>query len=599
MLYLVRVLWIALAWVAGVAGAETNVPSAAEVAAGRKIYEEGVLSAGGELVGRRLDGTVARGRDAACVNCHRPSGMGQVEADIQVPPITARFLFPEAGERPLATMDPRIGKRMSLRRPAHTDDTLAAAIREGRSSAGTQLGPLMPRYELGERDVQALVAYLHTLSAHNSPGIEDRTVRFATVITPGVEPARKQVFLDMLRVAIQQKNGSTVVGKAMRRHMVTAAELVLGTENKWALDVWELKGPPETWMEQLEGYYRIAPPFALISGLSNSTWEPVEAFCENERIPCWFPSIPVAPPRDTPPRYSIYFSQGLSLEAKALAREVVRAQRGGTIWQVVRGDDAGARAALDFERDVQALASDHAPVVQTIDVRQWQPEQASEALAQRLQGVSRGDAVIWWLRATDLEHFKQALAASPERRFASGVLVGGSPARVPESLRKDLRLAFPYELPAKREGNLGYMYVWLKLRRIPVVDEAMQSELYFALNFLTDTMAEMLDNLHRDYMLERAENMISQREARKAEDETRDQMLVRPRVRNIPMNASIPRPKYAPGYAEHAAGLREGTTIYPRLSLGPGQRYASKGAYIVRFTEDLNGLLADEPWSIP
>jgi hypothetical protein len=32
---------------------------------------------------------------------------------------------------------------------------------------------------------------------------------------------------------------------------------------------------------------------------------------------------------------------------------------------------------------------------------------------------------------------------------------------------------------------------------------------------------------------------------------------------------------------EHLLGTSVETSIYPRLSLGPGQRYASKGSYIV------------------
>jgi len=113
-------------------------------------------------------------------------------------------------------------------------------------------------------------------------------------------------------------------------------------------------------------------------------------------------------------------------------------------------------------------------------------------------------------------------------------------------------------------------------------------------------MGELLDNLYRDYLIERAENMIGQREARKAEDEMRDQSLVRPRVMRTPMNAAIPQPSYAPGRAEHMDGKREGTTVYPRLNLGPGQRYASKGAYIVRYDASAAGLLvAETPWLVP
>ena len=42
------------------------------------------------------------------------------------------------------------------------------------------------------------------------------------------------------------------------------------------------------------------------------------------------------------------------------------------------------------------------------------------------------------------------------------------------------------------------------------------------------------------------------------------------------------------------------TGYYPRLTLGPGQRFASKGGYIVRFAEpERMRLAADGEWTVP
>lgn len=598
--------WLAAALLA------TSLPLAAAaqssdalVASGKRIYETGVLANGGMLKGQRQDGTVVTGAAAACTQCHRPSGMGQVESDIQVAPITGRFLFPQDGEKPLATMDPRVGKRMSIRREAHTEESLALAIRSGRGSNGQTLSPLMPRYDLAEPDMQALSAYLRQLSVTPSPGIQDRTIRFATVITPGIEAGRKKAMLDMLRVVVMQKNGSTVVGNSSRRHMVTAAELVLGTENKWALDVWELSGAPETWGEQLRAYYKLAPVFALVSGMTNGTWEPVEQFCESEQVPCWFPSVSMPPKHSAqqPPRYSFYFSRGVALEAEVLANHLAEGNRNGRLVQLVRGTDASAEAARTLAAKLpQGTAG--ASQVQTIDLDQWTAQDAPAQLAQQLGALEARDTLVLWLRPDDLRMLSTTLAKVPAQPYASGSLLSATASFLPESLRTNTKLVYPYEMPLVRERNVAYMHIWLKLRRIALVDEALQSEVYFAMNLLTDTLAEMLDNLYRDYMLERVENMIGQRESRKAEDEARDQGLVRPRIQRKPMVGSIPQPVPigATGYAEHANGLREGTTVYPRLSLGPAQRYASKGAYIVGYEKDDTAsarLVALTPWIVP
>jgi Cytochrome c len=575
------------------------------VAAGQRIYTSGVLANGASLLGKRGDGTVIRGASAACTNCHRPSGMGQVESDIQVAPISGRFLFPQDGDKPVATMDPRVGKRMNIKRDAHTDASLAEALSSGRGSNGQTLNALMPRYSLGEADMRALTAYLRQLSVSPSPGIEDRTIRFATVITPGLEAGRKKALLDMLRLVVMQKNGSTVVGNSSRRHMVTSAELVLGTENKWALDVWELSGAPETWGEQLRGYYKLAPVFALISGMGNGSWEPVEQFCETQQVPCWFPSVS-APPKHSAqeaPRYSFYFSRGVELEADVLAKHLQDSgAAAGQLVQLARGSDASMGAAHTLGANLAKGQS--ALAVQTLDLDQWSAQEAPARLAERLKTLGAKDTLVLWLRPDDLRLLTPVLEQVPAQRYASGNLLSATASFLPESLRATTQLVYPYEMPDVRERNVAYMHIWLKLRRIALVDEALQSEVYFALNLLTDTLAEMLDNLYRDYMIERAENMIGQRESRKAEDETREQGLVRPRIQRKPMNGSIPQPvpMGATGFAEHAAGLREGTTVYPRLSLGPAQRYASKGAYIVAYEKNdvvSARLVALTSWIVP
>jgi hypothetical protein len=555
---------------------------------GRRIYQEGVLISGAPLSGERAERGAVTGSAAACVQCHRRSGMGSVEGDIQVSPITGRFLFSDSNnDKTLATMDLRRGKRFNQRHDPYTDEALALALREGVNNSGKDMNITMPHFALGEADLKALTAYLKQLSAEPSPGVTEERIQFATVITPDVEPERKKAMVDMMRVAFAQKNGSTAPG---RRHMVTAAEMVLRTEHKWDLAVWELQGAPDTWPAQLEEFYKRQPVFALVSGLSNGTWQPVHDFCQKQSVPCWFPSVSL--PVLSEAQYPLYFSRGVALEAGVLAnylRNAKAEQRPQRVVQIYRNNHAGQGAAQALKRSLSAANI-------TVEDRVLSDE--SDSLQKALSDLKDKDQLMLWLRPADIASLEKIKPTEKIITYFSAELSGGERTAFPPAWKSIARLVYPYEMPEARLSNLTYFNTWMKSRKLAIVDEPMQSEVYFALNFLSDTMAEMLDNLYRDYLIERAESMLSRRESGKAEQEARDRAFVG-RTEDLlrKHGTRTAAPGVRPGAISREAGNREGTTIYPRLSLAPGQRFASKGAYIVRFDSDK--LVAESDWIVP
>lgn len=578
---------------AGLVAAVSAWAGGDDIEAGRAIYLEGRLPSGQPLVGKRFGTEVVAGKRAACAGCHGRSGMGAVEGDIPIAPITGKALF-GAGESVVATMDPRRGKAFNHLHPPYSEAALAAAVRDGLEVTGRPMSRLMPRYMLDEDGIRALAAYLRQLSAEWSPGVSAERIDFATVITPEVDPARRAVLIDMVNGAVAAKNGSTRPG---RRYMASAAEMLMKTGRTWNFEVWQLEGAPETWGSQLSDFYRKKPVFAIVSGLSESTWEPVAAFCQREEIPCLLPSIDL-PPAGEESYYPVYFSRGVGLEAEILAAYLRESEKSGP-RRVVQVFPKGAVGEGAANRLAERLGN------AGVAVENHGLERVSASgLARSLKGLGKGDAVVFWLRAKELALLEKLDIPDASDIFFSGRLSDGRADAIPDGWRERAKILYPYELPEKRRANSAYLHSWLKLRKLPLVSEPLQSEIFFALNFVSDTVSDMLNNLYRDYLVERTVTMMAFREGSKAEQEIRDRGAlgrVTLRGNNLPGSSLEEASELLSlAQAEQGRGSQGGTTVYPRLSLGPGQRFASKGGYVVKI-DRANGdaLVPITDWRVP
>ena len=569
---------------------------------GRRIYTEGISVSGQPLQASRDGGAILSGPQAACIGCHRASGMGSVEGSQPVSPIGQRYLFATVGDLVMANMDGRRGKTLNQTHAPYTDEGLAMALRQGVGISGRSLSTVMPHFVLDEQDLAAIKAYLQQLSAGYSPGVSKEVIRFATVITPDVSEARRAVFKTMLQSALTAKNSST---SPRKRYMSSAASFATQTERRWDVQVWELTGEAQTWGAQLEAHYREWPVFALLSGISDTTWAPVDAFCAAQKVPCWFPSVAV--PTSGNAAYGMYFSRGVALDAAVLASYLQDASAETApkrLLQVqVQGSGSAELAARSFGQSL--MAKDR--TVQTITVDSDAVKGRNE-LIKALQAAHPGDAMALWLSAEQLRWLDGIQPPAGVQFYASASLAQlGSPQWIAPSWKPVLQVVYPYALPQERQANLAYLHSWLKLRNIPLVDEVLQSELFFSLNLMTDTLQDMLDNLYRDYLIERTEDMLGRREASKVEQENRDRItlgrLGREAVLAEGVRGGAVGDATSPLAAQQRAfGLGEsgGTTVYPHLSLGPTQRFASRGAYIVRFSQgNIDTLTAQSDWIVP
>jgi mono/diheme cytochrome c family protein len=508
-----------------------------QLAIGQRIYREGITSSGGPLRAQTAAQTQLSGKTVACVACHRRSGYGSSEGQTTVRPITASALF-EAQTLPIHS--PRIKAQLGSRqRPAYSPALLARAIRQGLDSEGKPLDSLMPRFALTDEDLGALVAYLGTLAAQPSPGVDEQEIHFATVIDSRVAPERRRAMLDIMQAFFKDK-GANVRQEEQRREAGNMR--MYRSYRKWVLHVWDLNGSSDTWGTQLEAYYKGQPVFALVGGLGQADWKPVNDFSERHEVPMVFPQVDL-PVDAGANNYNLYLSRGLGLQVDVLARHLKEQAEVKRVVQVYRADDVASVVAA-------SLRTALAPGQQVDDI--VLAGRVDEAFWDKLN-TSRADVVVLWLRPADLDNAPNAAFAMPV--YVSFDLLSG---KLPANLAKfgsTVRMIYPSDLSPKHESRLLRSKIWLHSKGIAITDEVVQVNTLFAMTVVSDALGHIMDSFSRDFFVERVEHAVAQ----------------------------TPTPSF-----------------YPGVSLGPGQRFAAKGSGVVTVVEgEKPQLRALSGWIVP
>ncbi len=542
-LFLLASLWPVMA--AGAASVNAG-------SAGEAIFRRGQLGNGQPLQAVSKTGAHLEGQGAACANCHRRSGLGAIEGRSTVPPITGRYLFQSPTERGEASALPYVvGIRGN--RAAYTEATLVRAIREGLDSEGNPLGSLMPRFQLDDREAASLVGYLKSLDRNRAPGITDSELQLATVITPDADPVATRGMLDVLKQFVADTNAiHFAAAPPMQPSARTQySKSMLRAHRKWILHVWQLEGPADTWQAQLDRRLAAEPVFAVLSGLAGTNWAPVQAFCEKAELPCLFPNVEAPPRGGEHEYYTTYFSEGVLLEADLIADAIKAAaatRPGLKVRQIYRAGSVGEAAARALEARLGG-----GEITTTSEI--LPSRGASDRIDKSPERLAPADVLVLWLRPDDIA----ALTASPPPAqamvYLSGLMGDLERAPLPPTWRTATRIALPVDLPERRRVRVDFAMGWFALRRVPIVAPRVQADTYLACGLLSEALNHSADVAVRDYLLEKFEDMIERRVL---------------------------------------------TGYYPRLSLAPGQRFASKGGYLVRFAGPTGTAVVPEGgWTVP
>lgn len=488
--------------------------------AGRQLYREG-RSSQGEITATRAGGLHMAGAAAACANCHRRSAQGGAEGRSYVPPIDGSALF--------SARAPGTGAAAAgIGRPAYDETSLRIALSEGVDPSGRALDYLMPRYVLAPEQLRSLMAYLREVSQAPAPGVDASTLHLATVIAGQVSPAQARLARDTLQACVSAHNAAAPSEPRRKR---LASSIHRAADRPWTLHVWELSGPASSWEAQLRAHAQGQPVFAMLGGVLGSgpqdDWTAVHDYCEREALPCLYPHLE-APRTDQDGYYTLYASAGVRLEAALMAHHL-RERAPHRIVQWLRSDDPSARIGAQTLRE--ALLRDG------FEVLERPIEQAAET--NRSAVVDAPSSHVLWLRSRDLQQLDGSPFAAGQALYLSATLLGHELGKVPARLKEAALVATPHEVPQGQAARRAPLKAWLAQAGLPLQDEALQADAYLACDALTHGLNELAQRPGADFLMERLEALTERR------------------------------------------GFRG---LYPRLSLGSGQRIASKTGYLLRFT---------------
>jgi hypothetical protein len=515
------------------AGTVAGLPPEKALALGERMYRLGVLPSG-ESVSSVVNGDVpVEGTAFSCSSCHLRAGLGSWEGGIVTLPTNgARLAIPRYWKFPNLSLEERRELKLQnpAARPAYTDETLAHLLRTGRDPSGYDMHSVMPRYQLSDPDMAILIHYLRNLSAHYSPGVVGDTLRFATVIAPGVSEEDQQAMLVPLNNYVARHNQFSA-GFGNRMYLGVGGNEMSGAYRKLSLAVWRLTGPPETWQRQLEAYLAKEPPFAMLGGIAPGDWKVIHDFCERAQLPCLFPmtDLPVVSDTDW---YTQYFSKGYYQEGQAAARylhglEDPAAAR--KIIQLVQASPEGRALAQGFRETWAELGQAAVAEVLLPEGKPLAPATLDELLLRE-----KPSTVLLWTGASAFPALA-SLTQSAAEAFMSARLLGSRLTSLPEPVRAKVWITYPYREPKLESKHSLYADTLMGGLKQRNPETRISTRAYALVQILRQALMDMDRHFYQDNLLDRIGMQ-------------RDQIL----------------------------------PDYLRLSFGPGQRYASKGCFIMQ-----------------
>ena len=384
---------------------------------GKQIYFDGTSPTGAPLVAFfGKDYLEVPGRSATCASCHGYDGLGRTESGVIPSNVTWPYLMKSYGH-----IHPD-----GVEHGPFSVASLKSYMRDGVYPGGRLGDPAMPVYDIGEGDLDDLLAYMQRLDTYQDPGLSDAAIRVGTLVPAEGGAADLG---EVLRATVQAyfADINSRGGIYGRRLELVAAKTGAGPLGKIVAE---------------------QEVFALLNTYTPGLEQELGQLAEQLGIPLIAPFTLLSPEIREVPRYRFFLFAPLRQQVRALAR-----------FGTGKMELHDPQVAIIFpRRDGMEEIADAAEAVyraggwQKITRREYAPSgfDAPRVLLQ-LQQEDAGLLLFLGGEAEAEALFRAAAAknwAPPV--FMPGVLLGKALYQVPPLFKDKLWLAFP-SLPDDRK----------------------------------------------------------------------------------------------------------------------------------------------------
>jgi ABC-type branched-subunit amino acid transport system substrate-binding protein len=392
---------------------------------GEEVFLEGTSPAGMPItafLGEGESRLELPGEAAVCGSCHGHDGTGRPESGVLPTNITWKYLTRSYGHVHSGGVE----------HPPFDEESLRSYLRTGIFPGGAKGDPSMPVYEISNRDLEDLIAYIKRVGRILDPGISDAAIRIGTIVpSEGQLGETGEVIRDVVEACFGAVNAT---GGIYGRRL----ELV----------VHELPAESTSAAESVEEWLGREEPFAFVSPFAPHADVEVQSILSSREIPVVGPFTLHAIRNFSLNRQVFYLYPGLGEQYEALVQfagsrlelsdpsVAVLYPQGDGFVELIAVLERAARKQGWGEIRREPFAPDGFDAASSVEALQRAGVDVIIAL-----GVER--------------ELRSLLTAAAERLWsphvlASGVLAGSTLLDVPAVFERRLHLAYP-TLPQDRK----------------------------------------------------------------------------------------------------------------------------------------------------